>query len=728
MGMTLYPAEQQIVQPNPLAAWQAGANIAGTQANALKTLAQVPLTQAQTQQQLIQNQLIGARLGLFNSLTGQGAAPPPPAQGGGTIAGGTAGATGTGAPVATNALGAAAGGPGASGTAPGGAGSGLSYGGTTEFGVSLPRNMVAWAILNGQPVSALVPVRNQMLLSRLETATTPDAFNAITIQNLRDGLISPQQFQKSYGHFELRDQIARALASPDTIQSTGASLAGQGLQPNPNGNGYAVLAAKPQAAGEISAAQAIGTNANANITTSPTSATSLSPGVAAARGIGAPVPTTGSLLAPAQPATLGQYAAMVPGVEGGVPGGGGPPGSSAVGPAQINAATRATLGVSAGQAGTAAGAAADTARLGAINASILQGAGQPVTTGSLGMAHFLGGNGAVAVMRLPANTPIAQAFPPGPNGQPNPVIAANPWVGQLATTGQIAQRFASEYGTRPVQIGPQGAGGAAGAGPAASAAGVAPGAPPIPGFVDPGPGFGSGPAGAAIRPTAGGGATISSTLTPGGVAQQTAQVKQWTEAQNEYATEATGANTQNYVIGQMQAELRGFTPGLLTNPSQQFLRLANTVTAPLGHPIQSVADWQAFNKNAIQLVSGAVQAVSPRAAFQEVKFFQNALPNAAMTQGGIDTVLSELQGLNDWRVARAAAAAKWTGPQAAFNAQWTQTAPIFPFMVRRMSAADATAWAQNMAKTPAGKTYLRQIMGQMKTLDGQGVFAAAPAD
>jgi hypothetical protein len=93
------------------------------------------------------------------------------------------------------------------------------------------------------------------------------------------------------------------------------------------------------------------------------------------------------------------------------------------------------------------------------NAPILQGAGLPVNSATLGLAHTFGGAGAVRLMTAPPAATLAQVAPDQ--------AARNPTLAQMPV-GRIAANWQMNYGTKPVDLGQSGG---------ASAGAVIPGKP-----------------------------------------------------------------------------------------------------------------------------------------------------------------------------------------------------------------------------------------------------------
>lgn len=62
----------------------------------------------------------------------------------------------------------------------------------------------------------------------------------------------------------------------------------------------------------------------------------------------------------------------------------------------------------------------------------------------------------------------------------------------------------------------------------------------------------------------------------------------------------------------------------------------------------NAANYQSFQKNAMQLTTAATRAVSPRAAVQEMQMIRTAMPGSETSSGGLNDIFDQLSANNDF--------------------------------------------------------------------------------
>src|SRR6185437_15196053 len=113
----------------------------------------------------------------------------------------------------------------------------------------------------------------------------------------------------------------------------------------------------------------------------------------------------------------------------------------------------------------------------------------------------------------------------------------------------------------------------------------------------------------------------------------------------------------------------------------------------------------------------ATHEASPRAAFQEMRFIDSTLPNPEMSPQGLQQVLGEYQGLNDYKIAKAKAQAAWEdqhgglGHVEGFENAWQSNAPVTPytFIISRMAQPERQALFAKWNATNEGRTMLQKL-------------------
>lgn len=206
-------------------------------------------------------------------------------------------------------------------------------------------------------------------------------------------------------------------------------------------------------------------------------------------------------------------------------------------------------------------------------------------------------------------------------------------------------------------------------------------------------------------------------------------------------TAATNAVNQNYLINRMRAESQTWTPNAFANIAGDLRNYMNGfATSVFGDSAvkqPALGDWQAFNKNSMELVRQAVRATSSRAAIQEFQMIQKALPNAEMSRGGIDQIFDQYGAANDFMVGKQAMAQAWrdgkvqgspgNGTLAGFDTFWnTHTTPGV-FLLHRLenNLPAAQQMFANLQKTSEGRATLAGLRARYQWSLQNGVFGAA---
>ena len=469
-------------------------------------LAQVNQTNTATQGQQLANQQTAMQLAYRQALM----APILGQQGGG------------GSPLASLVSSPGSGGSGFSGALAAMAGQGGSAQGgapvvgnsvMSPAGIPLPPMVYASAAMSQNPDAAFKAAADMRYARLHELATGPTNagdWDANVVTALQEGWITPQQAAQWHGNYQSQARVQQSTASPDAQLSYNSSLTGQGLQSDANGNpmpSAAVAQAKGNIAGSEANARnqsdltykaAIDTSENGplvdravstargtlpiDVTKQQASSYNLGPGetrinpaipgATNADGTNQPPRAVDLLNTGAIPPSA--YAARVNGAENST---GNPaaknPNSSATGNGQFTESTwlstiRQARPDLAGQSdqqllalrSVPAIAAQMTAAYGQQNAGVLQQAGLPVTSATLGMAHRLGPADAITVMNADPQKPLAAVL----SGD---VIARNPDLARQ-TAGSFVNGSMSKYGNQPVAF-------------AQPAVATRPAAPPSPG-------------------------------------------------------------------------------------------------------------------------------------------------------------------------------------------------------------------------------------------------------
>src|SRR6185437_11920050 len=231
------------------------------------------------------------------------------------------------------------------------------------------------------------------------------------------------------------------------------------------------------------------------------------------------------------------------------------------------------------------------------------------------------------------------------------------------------------------------------------------------------------PQGGSAPAAAGGGnplLTVQTGLSPLEHSSAEARGHQLEEYGQTLSTNATNAVNQQFTIDQMRRESgngSGWTPGKFSEWVGDARAILNGVGLSGPETDAALANYQAFQKNSMTLVTQATRAVSPRAAVQEMTMIRNALPGAQTSQGGLRYMFDQFSANNDFMIAKNQAAETWRGGHngtlAGFESAWNQSLSPFAFLVHRMSPDDLTTMASNLQQTGAGRSLLAKIQQEV---------------
>lgn len=167
-----------------------------------------------------------------------------------------------------------------------------------------------------------------------------------------------------------------------------------------------------------------------------------------------------------------------------------------------------------------------------------------------------------------------------------------------------------------------------------------------------------------------------------------------------------GANTAkmtNFTLGNMFAASNNWDMGKLANVNmntKQYLTGLNN-QLPEGHQFDlskwndSIANYQDFTKNGIDLTRQIVRQTSSRAAFQEMQLLSGAVPNSEMTRPGFNLVGSQLRGAADYAQAQQKAKDLWMAANSnnmhGFDSWYGSSIDPAVFALRRLHQVDPAA-------------------------------------
>ena len=343
------------------------------------------------------------------------------------------------------------------------------------------------------------------------------------------------------------------------------------------------------------------------------------------------------------------------------------------------------------------------------NAPQLAAAGVAPNSSTLKLAHFLGPVGAIKTMQAPEGTPMARIVSPE-------AMKANPQLGNM-TNSQLYGQTVAKFGVGQLP--------GVGAAPPAQSATGAPaqsqftGATPAPTIAP------------NVAPLPGGGTTVTSGITPNVVETARANADAFKDYRNGLLTQSQGAIRQNALLQQAIPEVASWEMGPFADSKMKALSYLdsarNNINAMvgkevLGPPDQSIGDWGAFNKTMNDFLRTAVRETSSRAAVQEFPLIERSLPMDTTSPQSFSKIGAQIMGINDWVQAKSKASANASGAPNSFDSTWNEQVPLGAYILNRMSTPDAQVMAHNLAKTEAGRTYWKDLMGRMKVLDQGGML------
>lgn len=198
--------------------------------------------------------------------------------------------------------------------------------------------------------------------------------------------------------------------------------------------------------------------------------------------------------------------------------------------------------------------------------------------------------------------------------------------------------------------------------------------------------------------------------------------------------EAEAAVRSNALLDEMRASAPTWRQGKwadVENDARSSLQALGKMfgadTSGLDKPL---ADFQQFKKDAMQIVTTATRQVSSRAAVQEMKMISEALPGPEMSKLGFQQVADQLQGLNDYNIAKSTAGQAWFqqhGTMNGFEPNWNMRVTPAAFWINRMTPQSFHEVATKLVSQPGGKATLQRMMNEVKWAQGQGLLSTPGA-
>lgn len=202
--------------------------------------------------------------------------------------------------------------------------------------------------------------------------------------------------------------------------------------------------------------------------------------------------------------------------------------------------------------------------------------------------------------------------------------------------------------------------------------------------------------------------------------------------QGEWDTQAQSAIQNNFTLDQMRNESQSWRMGKWADNEAQartYLQgFAGVMGADKTQFDKPLGDYQAFNKSAGQLTREAVRETSSKAAFQEFQMIQKQLPSAEMAKGGFNTIVNQMQGVNDYKIARQTAAQNWMQSHPTldgFEVDFNKNVTPGVFLLQRMAQNNPQDFKQmwsNMQKDPKSLATLDDLVRKRNYALQNGLF------
>ncbi len=232
--------------------------------------------------------------------------------------------------------------------------------------------------------------------------------------------------------------------------------------------------------------------------------------------------------------------------------------------------------------------------------------------------------------------------------------------------------------------------------------------------------------------------TVQGGLPPGEETYHKKRGGELADQETKIEEEASNAKGDNFLIDQMRRESRSWDMGKFAPVEASARAYLQAIGTKFGVQMPELegklADYQAFQKNAGQLVRAAVREVSARAAVQEYQMIQDSMPSATSSFRGFNQVVDQMQSVADFKLAKQAALAQWKEKHPSpegflidFNSKVSPSA----FFLKRLEQTpegqeELKGMISNMQKNPTGRAMLGRMMRGYEYADQSGLFGALP--
>jgi hypothetical protein len=210
------------------------------------------------------------------------------------------------------------------------------------------------------------------------------------------------------------------------------------------------------------------------------------------------------------------------------------------------------------------------------------------------------------------------------------------------------------------------------------------------------------------------------------VAQSKSDIEAMAKYRDNLTQSSQAAVQNNTIFDQMRTQGMGFDHGSFTEQYQGIKKYLGSISQALGGKMpESVADLEDFDKNAAQLARNTASAISPQVGVEELKLIQRNLPTSSMVSQAFNRIADQQQGLNDYALAKAAAAANFNGRPAQFESEFNKNLTPGVFILHRMPVEVAQVLMQRLKATAQGRAEWNRLLAGTKYASENGLFSAA---
>jgi len=191
--------------------------------------------------------------------------------------------------------------------------------------------------------------------------------------------------------------------------------------------------------------------------------------------------------------------------------------------------------------------------------------------------------------------------------------------------------------------------------------------------------------------------------------------------------DAGAAKQQNFLLDQLKTESQGWPldMGPLSPHIADAQRWMQQIFPDAPALAKSVGNYQAFNKNAMEIVRVQVRNTSSKAAVQEFQMIQQSLPGPTMSRPAFDQITDQLGALNDYKLAKQQGASSWrqqNGTLEGFETDYNRNISPAAFLLMRLPADSVKAMTAKMQATAEGRTVLKRLGAEVAYGQQNGLF------